>query len=171
MTDNPLLVRVDAPIGELPPGRGFYQVEEDSLYVQVGPADLSRKPFSYLENKLLRLDVDRIGRLMLIEVSLSERQWKVVDSVSPPRIAEPADIRWLGFRANLPEPQIKTNAARDHLLIEFNGSSSFNWYTVAESVFVQVDASNVVTAILVSGIVRDMAGQSIARFRQAIRES
>ena len=74
---NPLLVKVDAPIGDTPPGRGFYQIEEDSLYVPVGSTEATRKPFSYLDGEYVQMDFDRMGRLMLIEVGLSRRSWQI----------------------------------------------------------------------------------------------
>ncbi len=35
-TIESIALKIDTPTGEITPGRGFYQLEEDALYVQVG---------------------------------------------------------------------------------------------------------------------------------------
>jgi hypothetical protein len=95
-----LRARIETPTRTVAPGRGFYQLEEDVLSVQLGPFAGQRQCFSSLESDLVRLDMDRWGRLIGLEVFTPRRQWPVTDP-EPPRIAEPADIRWLDFRESI----------------------------------------------------------------------
>ena len=51
MPHRPAKLKISAPIEPIPPGRGFYQLEEDSLLVQVGVFDRRRRFFSYLQSE------------------------------------------------------------------------------------------------------------------------
>ena len=163
-----ITLKIETPTGLVLPGRGFYQLEEDALYVQVGEFSRRRRFFSYLESDRVRFDIDKAGRLMLIEVDHARRRWKVDRNLAPPTIGEPADIRWLDFRARIPDPQILTDEQRAVLLLRFAESSSWRWYALAESVLVQVDECDHLAAVWIADIVDDLAGQRIASFRKKV---
>jgi hypothetical protein len=162
-----IALKIEIPTGQLRPGRGFYQLEEDSLYVPVGPDHKHRRFFSYLESETVRFDIDKSGRLMLLEVSYPRRHWTVEDSLTAPTIAEPADIRWLDFRATISIPELVTNKRRTRLLLRFSPHSSWRWYALAEAVFVQVDHEHRLTSLMVTDIEDDLAGRRIAAFRKS----
>ena len=63
-------LKIETPAGPIPSGRGFYQLDEEILFVQIGLFLNSRKFFSYLETDNLLLDIDRNGRLIFIELDL-----------------------------------------------------------------------------------------------------
>ena len=161
-------LRIETPAGRNIPGRGFYQLEEDALQAQVGFYPDSRRFFSYLESDFVRFDIDRSGRLILIEVTCPRRSWQTDENLAPPSIAEPADIRWLDFRAVMPEPELIGNRSRDQLLIRFSAADSWRWFTVANGLFVQVDRDHRLLALIVTGIVDDFAGRELASFRRQI---
>lgn len=164
-TIESIALKIDAPTGEITPGRGFYQLEEDALYVQVGAYSKRQRFFNYLESDWVRFDIDKEGRLIFIEVSLPRRRWELSTQISPPTIAEPADIRWLDFRARMTEPRLLTNKKQTHLLIDFMSHHTWRWFTLAERVFVQVDDENRLAAVMVADIEDDLAGTQIAAFR------
>lgn len=159
-------LKIDSPTGQVLPGRGFYQLEEDSVYAQVGEYHNGRRFFNYLESEHVRFDIDRTGRLILIEVGLPRRRWEIDEHLAPPPIAEPADIRWLDFRSRMPEPRLIANPARTALLLQFAPGQSWRWFTLAESVFVQVDVNRNLAAVLIARIEDDLAGRQIAAFRR-----
>ncbi|MEW5797113.1 MAG: hypothetical protein AB1772_12250 [Candidatus Zixiibacteriota bacterium] len=159
-------LKVDTPTGQPVPGRGFYQLEEDALYVQVGEYHNNRGFFNYLESEYVRFDIDKTGCLMLIEVSLPRRHWVVDPRFAPPTIAEPADIRWLDFRARFPEPRLVTNAKQTALHLQFSTGTSWRWYGLAEAVLLQVDQNHNLAGMLITGIEDDLAGRQIAAFRR-----
>lgn len=161
-------LRIDTPAGRNLPGRGFYQLEEDALQAQVGYYSDSRRFFSYLESEFVRFDIDRSGRLILIEVTCPRKNWQTDESLAPPAIAEPADIRWLDFRAAMPEPKLIGNRCRDRLLISFSAADSWRWFTVANGLLVQVDRDHRLLALIVTDIVDDFAGRELAAFRRQI---
>ena len=44
-----IALKIDTPTGEITPGRGFYQLEEDAQYVQVGAYSRPQNFFNNLE--------------------------------------------------------------------------------------------------------------------------
>ncbi len=164
-----LKVRVSTPTEPIQPGRGFYQLEEDALYVQVGPFSKERRFFSYLESPHLRLDFDKEGRLIFIEVNVPRRRWQVVPRLQPPEIVEAADIRWLNFREDITTPNLLTTSKQTILCLSFTEADEVQSYYLAEQVILQVDRDQRVTKVWVTDIVDDLAGQEIGAFRKKIR--
>lgn len=163
---NPLAVRISPPAVDMVPGRGFYQLEERALYVPIGTGAKGRHYFSSLESVHARLDIDREGRLMFVEVTLSRSNWRVADRLPSPVWAPPADVRWLGFRTAIPNPTLLTNRSGQSLLIRFSPAPPVHTVAVADSVYVSVDARGAAVSLFVSDIIDDLAGREIARFRQ-----
>jgi len=161
-------LKINSPTGETLPGRGFYQLEEDALYVPVGEHDPSRRFFSYLESKRVRFDIDRSGSLMLIEIDFARRHWAVDNSLAALSIAEPADIRWLDFRCQMPDPELITDPQHSLLLMRFVPNQTWQWYSLADNVLVQTDSDGHLTALMVTAIDDDLAGRQIAAFRKLI---
>jgi len=165
-TIESIALKIDTPTGEITPGRGFYQLEEDALYVQVGVYSKHQKFFNYLESDQVRFDIDKCGRLIFIEVSIPRRRWVLNAQIGPPTIAEPADIRWLDFRSRIVEPRLLTNRKQTHLLIDFMSHHTWRWFTLAERIFVQADHKHRLAAVMVTEIEDDLAGAQISAFRK-----
>jgi hypothetical protein len=169
VTAKPLKLRISTPTEPIVPGRGFYQLEEESLYVQIGPFDQRRKYFSALESPTTRLEFDRNGRLIFIELLVPRRQWTVDDSITPPKIVEPADIRWLDFRQAIADPVIATVPDRSQVRFVFRPDGSPRNFYLAESVIAQVTSDDALSSLWVVDIVDDLAGEEISAFRKAMR--
>ncbi|MDH4156801.1 MAG: hypothetical protein OEW00_05950 [candidate division Zixibacteria bacterium] len=169
MTIERIKLRIATPIEPIVPGRGFYQLEEDALYVQVGLFSAGRRFYSFLESKNVLLDFDRLGRLIFIEVRAPRRQWKIDSDLKPPAVAQPADIRWLNFRDTIAEPGLFTNCDKSSLLIRFSAETTTHNYYLADSIILRVDAFNRPVSIWADEIVDDLAGLEIAAFRKAFR--
>ncbi len=163
-------VRISTPTEPILPGRGFYQLEEDSLYVQVGPFLGNRRFFSYLEAESVNLHFDREGRLIFIEVNEPRRRWPARADARPPTVVEPADIRWLDFRSELTQPQLRTDNRRAVLEIKFESCSEMRNFYIAEHVIAQISDANELCAIWIDEIIDDLAGQEIAAFRKQLRK-
>ena len=161
-----ILLKLETPTSGCVPGRGFYQVEEDALYVPVGEPAIDRHFFSYLESKQVRFDIDLQGRLMLIEVDFARRKWKVDEQLVVPARTEEADIRWLDFRTRMPNPEILTNEQRTILTLRFSSGNPCTWYSLAESVLAQIDQDNHLAALMITDIKDDLAGHQVAAFRK-----
>lgn len=162
-------LRITTPTRATEPGRGFYQLEEDALYVQIGSFSSDRKYFSYLESETVRLDLDRSGKLMFIEVSTARRNWPVEKELTPPVNVEPAEIHWLDFRSTIPSPTFSTNPARTMLSLAFSNDERSHSYHLAESVLIDVTEHNRLKAIWITDIIDDLAGAEIAAFRKGMR--
>lgn len=74
MAIESIKVRVSTPTEHLLLGRGFYQVDDGTLFVQIGPFQHSRHFFSYLESESVRIDIDCEGRPIFIEVGLPRQR-------------------------------------------------------------------------------------------------
>jgi hypothetical protein len=162
-------LRISAPTEPIPLGRGFYQLEEDTLYVQIGPFAPQRRFFSYLEADSLSLQFDRIARLIFIEVSRPRRSWEVDRSLTRPSRAEIADLRWLDFRETIREPLITTDLSRTLLRLRFSPTSPSRSFHLADHILLQVDDRNRLSAIWIDEIEDDLAGREIAGFRKLCR--
>ncbi len=169
MTIAAAQIRITTPTEPIVPGRGFYQLEEDVLYVQIGLFGSSRRFYSWLESPTVRLELDREGRLIFIEVDKPRRQWPVVDELESPNRAEIADIRWLDFRRQISEPDLHTNCQRTTLRIGFSDRPASDAYYLAQEVILEVDEHQRPTAIWVARIDDDLAGQEIGAWRKRCR--
>ncbi len=164
-------LQVSTPIEPTRPGRGFYQLEEEALYVQVGPFTGRRRFFSYLESEHVRFDIDRHGRLIFIEIDLPRRRWRVDTTVTRPRVVRAADIRWLDFRKSIGDPQVLTNMLQTELMLIFSDAPFTHNFYLADSVIAMVADENQLAAIWVGDITDDLAGLGLASFRRDMRHT
>ncbi len=162
---------ISTPTEPILPGRGFYQVEEDALHVQVGPFSKHRRFFSWIESKCVRLDIDRQGRLIFLELAIPRRHWQTDPALTPPDICEPADVRWLDFRDTFAEPTWIANPQRDLVKISFKENGTPLNYHLADSLIVQVDRNHDLTSIWISDIITDRGGKKIRVFRKKSRHN
>lgn len=170
MPADSIRFRISTPTGPIPPGRGFYQLEEDALYVQVGLYSARRQFFSYVEGEQIRFDLDKEGRLIFFELAVARRQWPVAgDGLLPPSVVEPADIRWLDFRSYTVDPEILASADRTTLRLAFSNNPAERNYYLADEVVVSVDAQDRLVHLWVGHIIDDIAGQEIGAFRKKYR--
>lgn len=170
MTVTTPKLRIETPTGPLLTGRGFYQLEEESLYVQIAPFEKSRRFFSFLEAPNVRLDLDKQGRLLFIEVNVARRHWTVDPDLEPPDSALPADIRWLDFRETLDPPRVLTDKRRQAIRLLFSGERIAGSYLLARNVIIETDTDNNLAAIWISDITDDLAGREISAFRKQTRK-
>ncbi len=169
MAVDGIRLRIAAPTDLFLKGRGFYQVEEDSLYVQLQPAETNSRVFSYLESDNLRVDLDQAGRILFIELNAGRHTWAVDENLSLPSSLGYADIRCLEFRLRIPPPILATNNSRSVVALTFGSAAADRSYRIADSVILQTSAGNLLNRIIVTDIVDDLAGREIGAFRQAIR--
>lgn len=169
MTIGSISLNISTPTEPLAPGRGFYQLEEESLFVQVGRFASRRKFFSYLDTEGIHLDFDRQGRLIFAEIGTSRRHWPVEPSLTAPGVIEVADVRWLNFRDSVPAPRLSANERKTVLKVAFRESADSLYYYLAQSVIAQTDPDHQLTAIWITDIVDDIAGQEIGSFRKDTR--
>lgn len=166
MAIEKIKVRISTPTEHLLPGRGFYQVDDDTLFVQIGPFKRSRQFFSYLESSDFRIDIDRDGRPIFIEISLPRRRWQHLPGFKAPPALETADIRFTDFRQTIKQPALLASVDYTGLLIRFDRSSRSRCYRLADSVIVEVSDNGELMAFWVTDIVNDFAGQQLAVFRK-----
>jgi hypothetical protein len=150
-------------------GRGFYQVEEDCLYVPLHPA---RAFYSYVDSDHVQLDIDQAGRLIFISVTFPRRHWQVCRTLTPPSIEGEADIRILNFRENLLRSRLETDADRSILKIAYDRSDQpTTSYAVAEHVSCEIAADGSLAAIWITRIEDDRGARQMATWRKQADES
>jgi hypothetical protein len=162
-------LRISAPTDLFLQGRGFYQLEEDSLYVHLEPASPKSHFFSYLEAPNFRLDLDHAGRLLFLELNAGRHTWTVTDDLDIPTSSGYADIRWLDFRRQITSPTLATNKDRTSLAITFDPAPIDRSFRLSPSVIIQTTQEDCLRSIIVTEIVDDLAGQEIAAFRKELR--
>src|SRR5512138_233 len=166
MAIDKLTIRIDTPSDALPPGRGFYQIEEDVLFVPIGRQPQSKSAFfSFLESDTVRMDFDKTGRLLFLEITRPRGSWTVMADPIPPGHVPYADIRWLDFREHIPKPQILTNPERKLACVQFADRPGSSTSSLAESVILEVDDAHTAIRLWITEIVDDLAGKLIAAFR------
>ncbi|MFH2047864.1 MAG: hypothetical protein ABIJ12_00300 [bacterium] len=169
MSLDSITLKISTPTEQLAPGRGFYQLEEDILYVQIGKFSSERKFYSYIESESLRLDIDKSGYLIFLEYKIPRRQWPVDDKFSLPKTIESADLRWIDFRERVGDPVVVTNKLRTKICFRFSDKPPKYSFYLAESVFLQMDKNDHLVAIWIDDITDDIAGKEIAAFRKKVR--
>lgn len=162
-------MNISTPTEPIRPGRGFYQLEEDILFIQVGRFSFRRRFFSYLEARNCWLDFDRDGRLIFIELNTPQKQWETVDSLKAPEVVEAADIRFLNFRERIPEPKIFTDPNQSLVKIKFGNNGGGMFYYLGEDVIAETDKDQNLDAIWVNKITTDFAGREIRKYRKENR--
>lgn len=170
MTVSQLKLIISTPTGPIAPGRGFYQLEEDALYVQVGPFSQSHKFFSYLESDNVSLSFDKTGHMTFIEANLPRRRWKVTNELNIPISPALADIRWFDFRDSMVEPEILTNPEQTAICISFSDNKTERSCYLGERVIIGLDRNETAVSIWIDEIIDDLAGQEISAFRKASRD-
>lgn len=155
-------------MGRIPSGRGFYQLEEESLYLPVEYPGNQKRFYSYLDSETVSLHLDRAGRLLFIEVDIPRRRWNIKENFVPPEIAKPDEARFLDFRKALTKPKVFCDNNRDNLLILFDNQAAEQNIYLADNLIAQVTSSGFLTAIWASDFSDDRAGLEIASWRRSI---
>lgn len=158
---------IQTPAPEPRFSRGFYQVEEDSLYVPFHPA---RPFFSYLDSDRISLQTDNKGRLVFLQLLLPRTSWKVDPKLTRPEPGLTADIRLLDFRERLPEVEIESTADKSVVHIAFSGSAGTTAYHLTESVICEVTSDARLAAVWITGIEDDRAASRMAAWRKRMKE-
>ena len=169
MSTSAIPLKISAPTGVTSPGRGFYQLEEETLFIQIGLFSDRHRFFSFIEAGHTRFDVDRTGCLLFIELDLSRRHWSVSPALIPPREIQSADIRFLLFREDIPPPKIITNPAKTYLKLDFLPPALPRYYYLGDHVIATVNENDCLSSIWVTSITDDLAGQEILAFRKQFR--
>ncbi len=163
---EPIRIRVFPPTGPLPPGRGFYQLEEDALYFQVGGFTKPLPFFSYLESETVRFDINRRGRLIFVEVSLPRRQWQVESDFELPKASDQARILFLDFRQQTKQPRIKTDLTRESLRLEYETNGGTHTFQVSANLYLAVNNAGHLASVTMTSLTDDLAGQELTSFRR-----
>lgn len=169
MTVRRLKVITRTPDADIPRARGFYQLEEDVLYFPLETGRARAKYFSFLDSEFVSLQLDREGKLIFVEVTLPRRRWQVEPNLVLPEFAVPADMRFLDFRERFGEPDILCDTKRQTIYIKFSDRPAQATYLPAENVMAQIDSDDSLTALWLTGITDDRAGQSISSWRKMLR--
>jgi len=163
-----LKVTVKTPAAPPFASRGFYQVEEDALYVPIYPGG---KFFSFLDSPQVTLDVDPKGRLLFVQILVARHSWQVRPDISPPVNPPGADVRFLDFRDKIPDARVETSADHSLAHVIFGELHANRSYRVADNLIVDLTADNTLAAIWVTAIEDDRAARAMAEWRKEIRET
>ncbi|MCK5125076.1 MAG: hypothetical protein KAR42_02365 [candidate division Zixibacteria bacterium] len=173
---NGIIIRIETPAEKEYFCRGFYQIEEDCLYIPVFP---SGKFYSFIDSPLtgiktnstkkpstgISLDIDRKGRLLFITINTPRRFWKTDNSLEIPQSLETAEIRFLTFREHVNPPVIKYRTDKNILQIELNNRHVSKAYRVADSLVITASNNGELNSIWLNDIIDDRAAKKMAKWR------
>jgi len=160
-------VVIKTPIPTQPVSRGFYQVEEDCLYVPIHPGG---KFFSFLDSPQAVFDIDNKGRLLFMKILTPRRYWTVNKSLRPPAQAAPSDIRFLEFRNALPKIILETSPRKSWLHLVFERCDKTSAYAVAGNLIFETTPEITLAGIWITDITDDRAARSMAAWRKKLKE-
>lgn len=161
-------LKLDPPITDVPLGRGFYQLEEESLYLPVEYPGEQKRFYSYLDSKKVSLHLDRDGRLLFVEISLPRRRWEVIDNFVPPERAGSTRARFINFRQIMNEPAIFCDYNRENILIIFGQRPASQNVYLAENIIGQISTDGYLTALWATDFTDDIAGRAISAWRRSV---
>jgi hypothetical protein len=147
--------------------RGFYQVEENALYVPILPAG---RFFSFLDSPQLHIDADNAGRPLFIQIIEPRKSWQVRADLVAPKDSPPADIRFLSFRDQIPAARIETSSDNTIVRITFIESGERQSYAVAENLIFDITPDKTLAAIWILNIEEDRAAKAMAQWRKKTKE-
>ncbi|MFH1700982.1 MAG: hypothetical protein ABIE07_10375 [Candidatus Zixiibacteriota bacterium] len=160
--------------------QGFYQIEEDVLYVPIYP---SGRFYSYLDsipdnniqnadnNKqpLANLDIDHEGRLVFLQIKTPRRQWKVNKSLKPSPPIELADVRFISFREKTQCLDIETDQNHSQVRLTFSAKKIKRSFRAADNLIFDLSEDNFLVAIWIISITDDRAAKLMSEWRKAMR--
>ncbi len=163
---NRIKLRISAPTKLNRLSRGFYQIEEEKLYVQIGQFAKTGQYFSYLESKNCRLEIDRHGYLIFIVITTPRRNWNIMNNLDIPSPASERDVKFIPFRKTIKPPQIQTTPDQKDLKICFFESTETICLKLNDYIMIEVNSSDELAAIWIINILDDLAGKKLASFRK-----
>jgi hypothetical protein len=160
--------------------RGFYQIEEDILYVPIYP---SGRFYSYLDSipqssalnennnlqPLANLDIDSEGRLLFLQIKSPRRHWNIIKSLNPSSSIEPADIRFINFRENIRCFSIDTTNDFSMVKMTFSSITANRSYRAGDNLIFDVTDDNSLAAIWITSITDDRAAKLMSEWRKEMR--
>lgn len=156
---------IDTPAENETFSRGFYQVEEDSLYVPFYPGG---KFFSYLDSPQMTMDIDNRGRLLFIKLLVSRQEWKIVEEFSPPQATASADIHFIDFRERLSTATMECNQNKSSLHLCFDNQIDITSYKLSDDIIVDISANNCLAGLWIKTIVEDRAAREMSAWRKSM---
>lgn len=151
-------------------GRGFYQVEEDKLFVQIGEFNLKKSLFSYLESDNFRFDISKSGHPIFLELTIPRRNWAIDKNFAVSKVGEISSLKFIDFRKIIIEPIVTTNKNKDSIRLSFTQNSQSNvTYTLTDNISFEIDQESNLVAIVVNNIIDDFAGQKLKKFRDELK--
>ena len=175
-------VRVITPAGTERFSRGFYQVEEDCLYVPLYP---SGHFYSYIDSESsplrhsdptkppgsisVNLDIDREGRLLFIHVKTPQRRWTISQQIEIPSTIETADLRFISFRANHSRARISATPDFSTMMISFAESDQARFYRITDNMIAGIAGNECLSALWLLDCVEDRGAREMAAWRKRLK--
>ncbi len=160
--------------------RGFYQIEEDVLYVPIYPSGrfysyLDSIPDSSIKNKnnnkqpLANLDIDPEGRLLFLQIKTPRRQWEINNSLNYSSPFEFADIRFIRFRDRIRCRKIETDKDFSWARLTFLKQKISCSYRAADNLIFDITEDNLLASIWITSMTDDRAAKLMSQWRKEMR--
>ena len=182
-------VQIQTPAAKSYYSRGFYQIEEDILYVPIVPGE---RFFSYLDSAeillpdkksamfsaenepppigRISLDIDRSGHLLFLCILTPQKHWRRTRTLLPPSPLESADVRFIDFRQTVSTAEIETNDDGSLLRVSLSGEQKNTPYQIAENLIFEISSDSRLAAIWILQVTSDRAARGMAEWRREISD-
>ncbi len=147
--------------------RGFYQVEEETLYVPILPAG---RFYSYLDSAELSIDADKSGLPLFFQLHVPRKNWQVRDPLPVPGDPTFAAVHFISFRDTLPASSVMCDRDGSTVRITFFDDGRLTPIAVSDNLIFEITADNYLASIWISGIEDDRAARQMASWRKKIKE-
>ncbi len=145
----------------------FYQAEEEALSAPIIHENPRPRFHSALDSEGVSLQCDNQGRLIFVQVRKPRRLWIGAKGVSAAP-SPAADIRFLDFRCQIPEPEYLCDQQKDSLLVKFGDVSASDSFRIGDNVLALVYQRRILRGIYIDCLQPDRAGKALAKWRRLV---
>ncbi len=157
---GPLPVEV-VPARTLPHSAAFYDQESDILAVNILPFN----PYdAFVESEDIRIDTDRFGSPIYIEVAQAQKDWTIEPVLPFPSVSEAVELSIRETTRRFPGGSVSTDPAKSIARIRLLAREDGALYRVADHLLAEV-ADGYLVGFWVDRIEMDFAGRKQARWR------
>ncbi len=188
MSYNPPIVNISTPAKVERFSRGFYQLDEEMLYVPIYPGgqfysflDATEIDSNKPNDPLLNFDIDRAGNLTFIKLNLARAKWPVKKQIDQPATTLSAEVHFRQFREQISSFELVTNKSKDYLCLIFRSQNepkeateakeNLATYRIADNIIIELSAGAEISRLWILEIVEDRGARQMAAWRKKLRLS
>lgn len=174
---SPPIVNISTPAVIDRFSRGFYQQDENLLYVPIYPGgdffsylDTTVEESDHRDNRSLFFDIDRAGNLTFIKLHMARKKWPIQDEIKAPQSILAADVRFKQFREQMSHFDLVTNREKNCLCLIFAPENEGGAvYRITDNLIIEMTGTSSMSRLWILDIVDDRCARQMSIWRKQIR--